>query len=74
MFHLSVSGSPRLTDRNLRALLLSGSYVVVCRPGQRSTSVSKLFLGEGSHTGYRGRFRGAARGKITVIGICIISY
>ena len=43
MFQLSVSNSPRRTDLSLRALLLSGSYVAVCKAEQCSTSVSNLF-------------------------------
>ena len=49
MFQFSVSSSPRITDLSLRALLLSGSYVAVCKPGQCSTSVCNLLWAK-SHT------------------------
>jgi hypothetical protein len=75
VFQLSVFSSPRITDLSLRVLLLSGSYVAVCKHGQCSTSVSNLFLDEGSHTGWLlWAVPWAARGKITIIGIHLSAY
>jgi hypothetical protein len=73
VFQLSVSGSPRITNLSLGALLPSGSYAAVCKPGQCSTSVSNLYWAKGHTLVIVGGTADRAW-KITIIGIYPSAY